>query len=101
MTFDELEAKIIKNGTKILSDVSSDFMADVSKAPVVSGDLKTAWNHTPIKNGYEVSNHLAYAMKIWVGKPSAPDTWQVPNGLHPIYAKYKIILINKMKGLDL
>lgn len=100
MTWEQLEAKTIKNTMKILFDVSSSFKSDVSIAPVVSGDLKRDWSHTRLDNGFAVTNNMIYAPKIWVGKPNA-DTWQVPNGLSPIYRKYQKILVQKMKGIDL
>ena len=102
MTFKQLEDKLIKNSMKVLFDVSSDFKADVSKAPVVSGDLKRDWRHTSIKGGYAVTNNMIYAPKIWVGAPhGVASNYQVPAGLHPIYSKYKLILINEMKKVDL
>ena len=102
MTFKQLEDKIDKNAQKILFDVSTSFKADVSIAPVVSGDLRRDWDITPVKNGYAVTNNMVYAPKIWVGAPHGiSKTWQVPNGLHPIYSKYVLILRGKMKRIDL
>ncbi len=100
MTFKQLEDKINKNAQKILFDVSTSFKADVSIAPVVSGDLRRDWQQTKINDGYAVTNNMVYAPKIWVGKPGSPS-WQVPNGLHPIYSKYVLILRGKIKRIDL
>jgi len=102
MTFKQLEAKLIKNSMQVLFDVSSDFLVEVSKAPVVSGDLKRDWRHSNIVNGFAVTNNMVYAPKIWVGAPNGlAKNWQVPNGLHPIYTKYRKILISEMKKVDL
>ena len=98
MTFDQLETLITKNAKKISFKVSGDFMAKVAQSPVDSGDLKNAWKQSSINGGYSVSNHLIYAPKIWVGKPGA-DTWQMPNGLHPIYTLYKQKYVKAMKGV--
>ncbi len=100
MTFAQLEAKLVRNTKKILFDVATDFKSDVSIAPVVSGDLRRDWKVTDVTGGYSVSNNMIYASKIWVGKPGA-NTWQVPNGLFPIYSKYKRILITKIEGVNL
>ena len=100
MTFEQFEKKTVDATMQILFDVSADFKSDVSIAPVVSGDLRRDWTQSKVTNGYAVTNNMIYAPRIWVGKPNS-DTWQVPNGLHPIYTKYQRILVNKMKGINL
>ena len=89
MTWEQLELLMQRNVKKVILTIANDFQSKVSEAPVVSGDLRGAWRVVEVKDGYAVVNHMEYAPKIWVGKPSAPDTWQVPMGLHPIYTRYK------------
>ncbi len=96
MTFKQFESKVFKNAMKVAFDTATGFKADVSKAPVVSGDLKRDWQTRRTSEGYAVSNNMVYAPKIWIGKPSAPDTWKVPNGLHPIYLMWQKKFVNSM-----
>ena len=99
MTFEQLEAKLIRNADKIVNKNAMRFHSDISLAwPVATGFSRSMWSISqPSKNVYWVKNPVEYSAVLWAGRIGNKGSWQLEHGGDPILHATRVRMMNDFK----
>ena len=93
---------IVKKQRKVVDDIASDLYSELIEiTPVVTGQLKSAWDLDESNSGWIISNNMTYASIIFDGRGSRPSggKYNLPDGITPILKKYNILLQERLNRI--